>query len=135
MSNLEQQLQELNEELLYEMFLSIPINEMATLDGGIDVHNEDDSSIDVDQLKFAHFHWNGVHFKFSRKLPENVTQLRKLIAFKKEQTKLDDFELSKLVKILGSRPTRPKKTSARTVYEAVIDIWELLNNRTVDYID
>lgn len=125
----------LNEELIYELHMATPINEMAELDGNIEVHSENDKSADMQELKFAHFHWNGVHFKFSRTLPKNASQLRKMIAFDREQNKVDDFELNKLAKILASKPTRPKKTSAKTVYEAVIDIWELLNERDVDYID
>lgn len=128
-------IKQLNEEIIYTVHTTMPINEMARLDGDIEVHNEDDSSMDIEELKFAHFHWNGVHFKFSRNIPKNATALRKTIAFSKEQTKLDDFELNQLVKILSMRPTRPKKTKAKTVYEAVIDIWELLNNREVDFID
>lgn len=128
-------IKKLTEDLLYELHIAMPINEMAKLDGGIEVHNEDDESADIEQLKFAHFHYNGIHFKFSRNIPKNATQARKLIAFNREQTKIDDHELTQLVRILNARPTRPRKTKAKTVYEAVIDIWELLNERDADFID
>ena len=125
----------LHQEDLYYTTESKYINEMAKLDGGIIVHNENDSSTKTDQLKFAHFHYKNIHFKFSKNLPKNVSQLRKLIAFDKEQKLISDNELTQLAKILKSKPTRPKKTKAKTVYEAIIDIWELLNERDADFVD
>lgn len=122
-------IQKLNEELQ-------PINEMAKLTGGIVVHNENDNSENIDQLKFAHFHWKGVHFKLSRHIPQNVSELRKMIAFpSKENFKLSDFELTELVNILKSKPVKPRKNSFRTVYQQIIEMWETLNERDVDYID
>ena len=44
-----------------------------------------------------------------------MSQLRKLIAFDKEQKLISDNELTQLAKILKSKPTRPKKTKAKTV--------------------
>ena len=76
----------LHEEDLYYTTESKYINEMADVGFGVIVHNENDNSIKTEQLKFAHFHWKNIHFKFSRNLPKNATQLRKLIAFDKEQT-------------------------------------------------
>lgn len=122
-------IQKLNEELQ-------PINEMAKLTGGIVVHNENDNSENIDQLKFAHFHWKGVRFKLSRHIPKNVSELRKMIAFpSKENFKLSDFELTELVNILKSKPVKPRKNSFRTVYQQIIEMWETLNERDVDYID
>lgn len=128
-------IQKLNEEIIYTLHTIMPINEMAKLTGGIEVHNEDDNSKDKDELKFAHFHWNQVHFKLSRKIPKNATQLKKMIAFTKEQDKLDDHQLTQLCKILRSKPLKPVKTKFKTVYEQIIEVWETLNDREVDYID
>ena len=44
-------------EKLKEQFPELfAMNEMAELDGGIIVRNDNDDS------KFSHFHWGGVHF-------------------------------------------------------------------------
>lgn len=126
---------QLNEDLLYELHLAMPINEMARLTGGIEVHNEDDDSACANELKFAHFHWKGVHFRLSRNIPKNATQARKMIAFSKEQNKLSDHELTELCKILRSKPVKPRKTNFKTVYDQIVEMWETLNERDVDYID
>lgn len=126
---------QLNEDMLYEYHLAMPINEMATLTGGIEVHNEDDDSQCANELKFAHFHYKGVHFRLSRSCPKNATQARKMIAFTREQNKIQDHELTELCKILASRPVKPRKTPFKRVYDQIIDQWELLNDREVDYID
>lgn len=125
----------LHKEDLYYTIESKYINEMARLTGDIIVHNENDNSIKTDQLKFAHFHWKNIHFKLSRKMPKNATQLRKLIAFDKEQKLISDNELTQLVKILKSKPIKPKITPFKTVYEQIINIWETLNEREADFID
>lgn len=126
---------QLNEDLLYELHLAMPINEIARLTGGIEVHNEDDDSEHANELKFAHFHWKGVHFRLSRNIPKNATQARKMIAFSKEQNKLSDHELTELCKILRSKPVKPRKTNFKTVYDQIVEMWETLNERDVDYID
>lgn len=128
-------IKQLNEEILYEMHMTMPINEMARLTGDIEVHSEDDESQYANELKFAHFHWKGVHFRLSRNIPKNATQARKMIAFSKERNKLDDYELTELCKILKSKPVKPRKTKFKTVYEQIIEVWETLNERDVDYID
>lgn len=125
---------ELTEELLYNIHMLMPINEMATINNVIEVHNENDNSIQSHQLKFAHFHYEGIHFRFSRNIPKNASQARKMIAFSREQNKIDDFELTQLCKILASRPNR-KNVSAKTVYQYALDLWEGLNDRDADFID
>lgn len=132
---MENDIKQLNEEILYEMHMTMPINEMARLTGDIEVHSEDDESQYANELKFAHFHWKGVHFRLSRNIPKNATQARKMIAFSKERNKLDDYELTELCKILKSKPVKPRKTKFKTVYEQIIEVWETLNERDVDYID
>lgn len=132
---MENNIKQLNEEILYEMHMTMPINELARLTGDIEVHSEDDESQYANELKFAHFHWKGVHFRLSRNIPKNATQARKMIAFSKERNKLDDYELTELCKILKSKPVKPRKTKFKTVYEQIIEVWETLNERDVDYID
>lgn len=132
---MENNIKQLNEEILYEMHMTMPINEMARLTGDIEVHSEDDESQYANELKFAHFHWKGVHFRLSRNIPKNATQARKMIAFSKERNKLDDYELTELCKILKSKPVKPRKTKFKTVYEQIIEVWETLNEKDVDYID
>ena len=132
---MENNIKQLNEEILYEMHMTMPINEMARLTGDIEVTSEDNNSEYVNELKFAHFHWKGVHFRLSRNIPKNATQARKMIAFSKERNKLDDYELTELCKILKSKPIKPRKNPFKTVYEQIINVWETLNERDVDYID
>jgi hypothetical protein len=103
-----------------------PIFEFARLDGGTEVRNAGSDE------KFAHFHWKGVHFKFQRNLPKTKTELRPMIAFSKEESKLSEKDLSDLLKILKQKPQR---ALAPTVYEALINQWEILNERDADYID
>ena len=128
-------LREIYKDDLFYTIESQYINEIVKLDGDIIVHNENDNSLDSNQLKFAHFHCKNIHFKFSRNIPKNVVQLRKLITFDKEQKFISNRELAQLAKILKSKPTRPKKTRATSVYESIIDIWELLNEREADFVD
>ena len=132
---MENNIKQLNEEILYEMHMTMPINEMARLTGDIEVTSEDNNSEYVNELKFAHFHWKGVHFRLSKNMPKNVTQARKMIAFSKERNKLDDHELTELCKILESKPVKPRKNPFKTVYEQIIEVWETLNERDADYID
>ena len=126
---------QLNEDVLYEYHKLMPINEMADVGYAVEVHNDNDNNTDADQLKFAHFHWQGVHFKFSKNLPKNATQLKQMIAFKRELNKLDDHELSKLVKILKSKPPINKFGKYNNVYEKALDYWMTFNEREIDYID
>ena len=125
---------QINEDLIYEIHMATPINEMAKINGVIIVHNEDDESEGMDQLKFAHFHYKNIHFRFSRNIPKNATQARRMIAFKREQSKIDDHELTELCKVLKSRPVR-KHVSAPTVYQYAMDVWVGLNDRDIDFID
>lgn len=127
-------LKESNEELLYEIHTSIPINEMAKLTGDIEVHNENDNSPNADQLKFTHFHYKGIHFRFSRSIPKNATEARSMIAFRREQSKITDRELTELCKVLKSKPIR-KTGNFKTVYECAVTLWEFLNDRDADFID
>lgn len=132
---MEKDFKQINEELQYIYHTTMRITEMAKLTGDIIVHNEDDESLDNNELKFAHFHYNNIHFRLSRHIPKNATQARKMIAFSKEQSLINDHELTELCRILASKPVKPRKTHFKTVYEQIIEVWETLNDRDADFID
>lgn len=111
------------------------INEMAKIEKFIIVHNDREPGQDVDNLKFAHFHYNNIHFKFKQECPKNITELRQMIAFDSEQKKITDKELKDLLKLLQKRPTKTNRIKADTVYDLTIGTWEILNDRDPDYID
>ena len=111
------------------------INEMAKIEKLIIVHNDKEPGQDVDNLKFAHFHYNNIHFKFKQECPRNITELRQMIAFDSEQKKITDKELKDLLKLLQKRPTKTNRIKADTVYDLTIGTWEILNDRDSDYID
>lgn len=111
------------------------INEMAKIEKLIIVHNDKEPGQDVDNLKFAHFHYNNIHFKFKQECPKNITELRQMIAFDSEQKKITDKELKDLLKLLQKRPTKTNRIKADTVYDLTIGTWEILNDRDPDYID
>lgn len=111
------------------------INEMAKIEKFIIVHNDREPGQDLDNLKFAHFHYNNIHFKFKQECPRNITELRQMIAFNSEQKKITDKELKDLLKLLQKRPTKTNRIKANTVYDLTIGTWEILNEREPDYID
>lgn len=99
----------------------MPINEMARIGKYIEVNNEDtiDSNGNSNK-KFPHFHWlynRKIHFKFANRMPKNASELRKMIAFDSEQSKITDQELNKLAKLLKS------KHEDTTLYQAALDMW------------
>ena len=108
---------------------------MAKIEKLIIVHNDKEPGQDVDNLKFAHFHYNNIHFKFKQECPRNITELRQMIAFDSEQKKITDKELKDLLKLLQKRPTKTNRIKADTVYDLTIGTWEILNDRDSDYID
>ena len=111
------------------------INEMAKIEKFIIVHNDREPGQDIDNLKFAHFHYNNIHFKFKQECPRNITELRQMIAFDSEQKKITDKELKDLLKLLQKRPTVKRRAPYNNVYDYVLDTWETLNEREPDYID
>ena len=111
------------------------INEMAKIEKFIIVHNDREPGQDIDNLKFAHFHYNNIHFKFKQECPKNITELRQMIVFDSEQKKITDKELKDLLKLLQKRPTKTNRIKADTVYDLTIGTWEILNDRDPDYID
>lgn len=104
------------------------IFEFARLDGGTEVRNDADGEVQ----KFAHFHWKGVHFKFQRELPKTQAELKKMVAYPKELSILSEKDYIDLLRILKQKPQRAKTD---TVYEGLINQWEILNQRDADYID
>lgn len=102
------------------------MNEMAELDGGIVVRNDNDDS------KFSHFHWGNVHFNLFEQIPANVSELKNRIHFKKEDNVLSNKQLNDLFKILYSKPQRKAGQKFETVHEFAVFQWEVLNKRDVD---
>lgn len=119
---IEQVKEDFHETLLMDM------SEMARLDGGIVVRNDNDDK------KFAHFHWNNVHFAFKRNCPKNATEVKEMIAFPKEINRLSNHQFTELAKLLNSEPIK-KRGTYPNVYSKVLDYWETLNERDADYID
>lgn len=111
------------------------INEMAKIEKFIIVHNDREPGQDIDNLKFAHFHYNNIHFKFKQECPRNITELRQMIAFDSEQKKITDEELKNLLKLLQKKPSIKRRAPYNNVYDYVLDTWETLNEREPDYID
>ena len=128
-------IKQLNEEIAFVIQDTKAMNEMATIEKQIIVHNDKETGQIDDNLKFAHFHYANIHFKFRKNCPKNISELKEMIAFSYELKRIKDIELSKLLKLLNSKPTRNSRIKADTVYDYVITIWEGLNDREADYID
>jgi len=122
MEEIKQVIEELNRELDEALLL---LNEMAKLDGGIIVRNDDDDK------KFAHFHWKNVHFDLTSEIPKNVTELRQRIHFDKELNLLSVRDLQDLLQLLHSKSQKKAGKGFDTVYEFTIAQWELLNERDI----
>lgn len=124
---------QLNEKLAEQMRKQFPelytMNEMAELDAGIVVRNDNDDT------KFSHFHWNGVHFNLFERVPRNVTELKTRIHFPKEQNKLSDKELSYLFNVLTHKSALRAGRTFDNVHDYAVSIWETLNKRQVDEED
>lgn len=118
--------EKLNEQIKQEFPELFAMNEMAELDGGIVVRNDNDDS------KFSHFHWGGIHFNLFENIPKNVSELKERIHFKKEENKLNDKQLKDLFDILYRKSTKKAGKFFENVYEFVVAQWELLNDREVD---
>lgn len=118
--------EKLNEQIKQEFPELFAMNEMAELDGGIVVRNDNDDS------KFSRFHWGGIHFNLFENIPKNVSELKERIHFKKEENKLNDKQLKDLFDILYRKSTKKAGKFFENVYEFVVAQWELLNDREVD---
>ena len=118
--------EKLKEQIKQEFPELFAMNEMAELDGGIVVRNDNDDS------KFSHFHWGGIHFNLFENIPKNVSELKERIHFKKEENKLNDKQLKDLFDILYRKSTKKAGKFFENVYEFVVAQWELLNDREVD---
>lgn len=122
-------LENINEELLLQLHSFATINEMAKIEKEIELRNEDDGDV----VKFAHFHFRGVHFKFMRNCPQTKEDIIKMIAFpKKELQKLSSKDIKDLLKLL-QKPY--SKDSRLNVYDACKIVWDSLHDREIDYID
>lgn len=121
-------LDEINEELALQLHSMATINEMAKINKQIELRNEDDGDV----VKFAHFHFKGVHFKFLSYCPQNKEDIMKMVAFKKETQKLSSKDIKDLIKLLNSKWD---KNSSMNVYEASIAVWGTLHDREIDYVE
>lgn len=109
------------------------INEMAQINGTIEVNNEDvtDKEGEINK-KFAHFHWmykKKIHFKFSNRIPKNITELRKLVKEKNSEKKISDIELKNCLRDLKAPYTTEEggKKIQITTYEAALKLWNVLH--------
>ena len=120
---------ELNEKLK-EL---IPMDEMAQINGTIEVNNEDVTNKEGKiNEKFAHFHWmykKKIHFKFSNRIPKNITELRKLVKEKDSEKKISDIELKNCLGDLKAPYTTEEdgKKIQITTYEAALKLWNVLH--------
>lgn len=122
-------IEKLNEEIILQLHSLAVINEMAKINKQIELRNEDDG----DTVKFAHFHFRGVYFKFMRECPQTKEDILKMVAFSnKELQKLSTKDIKDLLVLLHSKWD---KNSCMTVYEACIAVWGTLHDREIDYID
>ena len=122
-------LENINEELVLQLHSLATINEMAKIEKEIELRNEDDGDV----IKFAHFHFRGVHFKFMRNCPQTKEDIVKMVAFpKKELQKLSSKDIKDLLKLL-QKPY--SKDSRLTMYDVCKIVWDSLHDREMDYID
>lgn len=118
---------------LLEQFLQL--NEMAKLNNVIEVNNEDITNNKGEtQEKFAHFHWvynHNIHFKFSNRIPNNIKELKKLIAFEDDINQISGNELKQVLKELN-KLVQKGKYKGRIVFDAAKELWEFLHpNRDI----
>ena len=111
----------------------IPMDEMAQINGTIEVNNEDvvNKEGEINE-KFAHFHWmykKKIHFKFSNRIPKNITELRKLVKEKDSEKKISDTELKNCLRDLKVPYTTEEdgKKIQITTYEAALKLWNVLH--------
>jgi len=124
-------IRELNEQLKQLLTL----NEMSKLNSVIEVNNEDKVNAKGEvQEKFAHFHWvynHNIHFKFSDRIPKNVTELQKLIAFEDDKKQISDSELKQVLKEI-QKPVLNGKYKGKIVFNAAKELWQFLHpNRDI----
>ena len=127
--------QQLNEVLSFTLQDTTCMNEMATIEKVIIVHNDREVGQVADNFKFAHFHFANLHFKFRRECPKNLLELKEMIAFPYELKRVKETELKKLLKLLNSKPTKKTRVVVDNIYDYTIFVWEALNDREVDYIN
>ena len=122
----------LNEEM-WKIQDNFAMNEMAKIEKVLIIHNDKEPGQEIDNLKFAHFHYNDIHFRFRQVCPKNITELKEMIAFESEKKKITSKELANLLKLLQRKPIRTR-VKADTVYDLTLAVWEILNEREADFI-
>lgn len=121
-------IEKLNEKVMLELHSLATINEMAKIEKEIELRNEDDGDV----VKFAHFHFRGVHFKFMRECPQTKEDIIKMVAFpKKELQTLSAKDIRDLLRLLNSKYSKDNRL---TVYDACKIVWDSLHDREIDYI-
>lgn len=134
--NNEKSIKQINEQFwIRNDELCLCVNEIVRIEKYIIVHNDKEPKQDTDNFKFAHFHYNNIHFKFMQECPQNITQLKQMIAFESEKSRISDNDLRQLLKLLQRRPSNTRRIKAINVYDYTIGMWETLNERPADYID
>lgn len=134
--NNEKSIKQINEKFwILNDELCLCVNEIVRIEKYIIVHNDKETEQDTNNFKFAHFHYNNIHFKFMQECPQNITQLKQMIAFESEKCKISDNDLRQLLKLLQRRPSNTRRIKAINVYDYTIGMWETLNERPADYID
>ena len=123
------EVQRLNQEIAIVQD-TLTINEMARIEKFILVHNDTEPND-----KFAHFHYKDIHYRFASKCPKNITELKKLIAFKVEVSKVKESDLTELLSLLQKQPTGKNRGNYSNVYDKVLDTWETLNERDADVVE
>ena len=116
---------------ILERLEKFTIDEMARINNLVEVNNEDITNEKgvVINKKFAHFHWlykRKIHFKFANRIPENIQELKKLLAFKSDKTGISDKELKKVLKDIHSEFT-DFDGETKTTYQAAYEKWEELH--------
>lgn len=120
--------EELDEESILEIHYLGSFSTMAKINKQIELASEDDG----DSIKFAHFHFKHVHFKFMKECPQTKEDIIKMVAFPKTQLqKLSTKDIEELLTLLHSKWD---KNSSMSVYQASIAVWGTLNDREIDYI-
>lgn len=114
----------------------LQLNEMARINDTIEVNNEDITNEKGEtQTKFPHFHWlykRKIHFKFANRIPNNVSELKQLLAYKSDKLGISDAELKKVLKDIWVEINDPE-IGRKTVYEVAFKTWENLHpNRDIN---
>lgn len=112
------------------------LNEMAIINGVIEVNNEDITNKDGSiTTKYPHFHWvydHKLHFRFANRIPNNKQELKQLMCVKFERDKISDKQLNKILKDLNSIVSKGV-FKGRTTYDVAFNHWQTLHPYRTDF--